>query len=159
MKEMQIEHILEKYFAGETSLQEEEWLKTQMQRKNLPASLQKYQPLFHFYKQQATLERPNRQTNTEWKKPIRKRLWIWMGTAAAIISLLFLLFKSDGLQPSQKESAGFTYEDTYESPEEAYEQTQKILSFLSTKLKSGDKHKAQIARIQTLTSLIEGNRE
>ena len=159
MKDMQIEHIIEKYFAGETSLQEEEWLKTQMRRDDLPLDLKQYQPLFHFYQQQAAIQRPKPQKEADWTKLTRKRLWVWLGSAVAAIALIFLLVKNIDPNPGYKSASGFTYEDTYETPEEAYEQTQKILSFLSSKLKSGDKHKAKIARIQTLTSLVEAKKE
>ena len=155
MKNMQIEHILEKYFEGETTLAEEQWLKSQMKRQDLPVSLQKYQSLFQFYDQQAAINRPDPQSKTGWKKPIQKRLWIWIGSAVAVISLIFMLIKLTDQKSVQESAPAFTYEDTYETPEEAYEQTQKILSFLSTKLKSGDKHKAKIARVKTLTTLIK----
>ena len=159
MKDMQIEHIIEKYFAGETSLQEEEWLKTQMQRDDLPLDLRQYQPLFHFYHRQSVIQRSNPQKEADWTKPVRKRLWVWLGSAVAALALIFLLIKNINPTPGYKSVSGFTYEDTYETPEEAYEQTQKILSFLSGKLKSGEKHKAKIARIQTLTSLVEAKKK
>ena len=49
-----IEQLLERYWACETTLQEEEILRTFFSQEDVPADLQKYRALFVYAQQEAT---------------------------------------------------------------------------------------------------------
>ncbi|HFB99837.1 MAG TPA: pyruvate ferredoxin oxidoreductase, partial [Phaeodactylibacter sp.] len=50
-----ISQLLEKYWEGETSLQEENTLKQYFNQENVAQELQEYQPLFQFFKEEQDL--------------------------------------------------------------------------------------------------------
>lgn len=80
-----IDKILEKYFEGETSLQEEETLRKYFTSGNIAEKHKVYGPLFGYFE----LER-NKQ-NDVTTKPKRRISWpyAWSGIAASIIIILF----------------------------------------------------------------------
>lgn len=49
MKTVTVEKLLDKYFEGETTLEEERWIAAQLTKPNVPAHLQPYKKLFAYY--------------------------------------------------------------------------------------------------------------
>ncbi len=75
-----IKILLNKYFEGETSLQEERELHTYFNSENVDASLREYVPLFAYFKQTSGEKYPNKTPYipiVKKKKFISKKLRLW----------------------------------------------------------------------------------
>lgn len=140
-----IKQLLEKYFDGQTSIREEKELKSYFSSENIAPELMQYQNMFgYFSKEQQT------ETQKEFalrQKPNRKWLWV----AASVIVLLgigFTFLK----QPVQSDDLG-----TFESPEIAFEQTQKALQLVAENLNRGKRKIEYIQEYENAKNLIFKN--
>ena len=123
-----IEVLLEKYFEGETTIAEENELKSYFSSADVAPHLQQYQPLFGYY----AAER-----NQNYEQPLpksRKRQIAWISVAASVIVLLgvgiYAFNNGTGMKSNQELG-------TYDNPEEAFKQTQKALALLSNNVNVG----------------------
>lgn len=129
-----IEALLEKYFEGETNLSEEKLLKTYFNSSEVAEHLQPYVPFFK-YNHAAKTE----QTELAFSLPVveisdRKKRFLWVSIAASIVVLLGIGFYAY----QQTESVTLTEDyGTCQTPEEAFEQTQKALQLVSEHLNTG----------------------
>lgn len=121
-----IKQLLEKYFEGETSLQEEKELKNYFSSENIAPELVQYQNMFgYFSKEKATESKI--EIVLEKKSNSRK----WLGMVASIVILLgigFTFLK----QPVQQDDLG-----TFDDPEIALIETQKALNLIAENLNKG----------------------
>jgi hypothetical protein len=90
-----MDHLLEKYFEGETSLQEESLIRTYFQQGKIADHHQVYAPMFAFFSQERQEAAPIAQ---------RKRkipLFVWASVAASIVLLISvrLFFSSEEVTP------------------------------------------------------------
>ncbi len=151
-----IEKLLQKYYNGETSLEEEEVLRTFFASRDVPGHLEAEKEMFSYYYSQSSDEATN--PNLEGKildairiegsryrmQPVKKRLYLFTSIAASFLILLGSYFLITG-----KNGIGFSlnkYKDTHESPELAYLETKKTLLLISEKFNRGTKE------LQTLST-------
>ncbi len=120
------EQLLEKYFEGQTSSAEEEQLE-QFFSGDVPAHLEQYKPMFGYFSFA-------RQQQFEQSVPLqtKKRSRVaWLSVAASVAVLAgvgtFAYFNQ-----TQPQDLG-----TYDSPEEAFRETQKALALLSDHVNTG----------------------
>ncbi len=121
-----IKNLLEKYFEGETSLQEEKELKNYFSSENIAPELLKYKSMFGYFSKEKTTE-SEREIVLEKKSNNRK----WLGMAASIVILLgigFTFLK----QPVQQDDLG-----TFDDPEMALIETQKALALIAENFNKG----------------------
>ena len=139
-----IETILEKYFQGETSVSEEKELKSYFSSSDVAQHLEHYKPLFGFFSKAATQE-------FEQTIPLKtkKRNVKWLSIAASVVVLLGISTFTFLHQPKQSSDLG-----TYESPEAAFEATQKALSMLSKNVNVGIESISYIDEFQNSKELI-----
>ncbi len=78
-----IDKLLEKYFEGETSLQEEQRLRAYFNGRKIAEHHKIYTPIFGFFSEEIRREKKK-------SFPARKYLWVPLGTAAAIFIFLVL---------------------------------------------------------------------
>lgn len=138
------EQLLDKYFEGETSLQEEAQLRTYFQRTDLPEHLQAYQPLFVYLEaeQDKVLgdDFDERVLAKLREQPVSRlrQLRPWLLRAAAAIALAIGCWWA--LSPTEvaPQAAGIDW-SKYEvqSPEEAFKVTQVALLRASSGLQEG----------------------
>jgi hypothetical protein len=128
MELVKIENLLEKYFDGETTIQEEDILQTYFSQAYVPSHLEEYQSMFSYFKQtKAETSDQNIQVKRE-KKP-----WKMYGTSvvAAILLLFLTLYffipKNDGLSKEDRILA-----------ENALLETQKAFALISENLNKGN---------------------
>lgn len=128
MELRQIEILLEKYFEGETTIQEERELKAYFSSSEVASHLESYKPMFTNFQKQKEVQftkvlplQPRKQNNVKW-----------IGVAASLVALFstLLYFNSQ----SDSEDLG-----TFSSPEEAFVETQKALNMVSTEVNKGVK--------------------
>jgi len=144
-----IKKLLRKYYNGETSLEQEEVLRTFFASRNVPGHLEAEKKMFTYYYDPFKDEAANpalegkildaiRIEGSRYSiQPVKKRLYLFTSVAASFLILLgsyFLITGKNGIGFSLKK-----YEDTYESPELAYLETKKTLLLISEKFNRGTK--------------------
>lgn len=95
----EIDKILERYFEGETSLQEEETLRSYFTQADVEDRHKMYIPLFSY------LVEERNTANVVIEKPKRKRipLYVWAGVAASILlCICFKVFYDTNLDAGSK---------------------------------------------------------
>ena len=85
MNEQKIDELLQRYFNGATSLEEERDLQRYFAGSDIPESLKVYRPLFVFFAEERAIEPPVHKTRN-----IRLPLYIITGIAASI-AILFMV--------------------------------------------------------------------
>lgn len=126
-----IELLLEKYFEGKTSIAEEKVLKKYFTSATEAPQLEHYRSLFGYFKaeQKEKLEQPI------VLSPQKTTTYRWL-VAASIAILLGGGFWFSQLDASQNAVAQSEL-GTYDSPEKAFEETQKALAMVSGHLNAG----------------------
>lgn len=140
-----IKQLLEKYFDGQTSIQEEKELKNYFSSKNIDSELMQYQDMFGYFSKEQQTETQIEPTLKQ--KPNRK--WLWM--AASVVVLLgigFTFLK----HPVQSEDLG-----TFDNPEIAFEETQKALQLVAENLNKGKQKIEYIQEYENAKNLIFKN--
>ena len=118
-----IEQLIKKYENAETSLQEEQELKTYFQQENIPVHLLEYKALFVYFTESSA----ERFTKTIPIKP-RKMNWKWLSVAAAVVLMVSIYSVNIFGGPSAKER---------QEAELAYKETQKAFQLISKNLNKG----------------------
>lgn len=88
MKINDIDTLLDKYFEGETSLQEEEILRTYFTGNGVADKHKQYCPIFSCFAEMRTEEEDKVRTSYDVKKHRKLRPYIWVGVAACIMLLI-----------------------------------------------------------------------
>lgn len=133
--QMNKEEILERYWNGETSLEEEKWLKA-----NHEGSLFRY--LNEEYQVQSNLSFDKLMNSIEalpTDEPVKPRLKIfslnqWVSAIAACLIILagaFFILRSDHVPDTSEQ---FAMAETYEDPEQAYQEVKEALLLISSKI-------------------------
>ena len=136
-----IEELLATYYEGQTSLEEEETLRRYFSGSEIPEHLQPDKDLFLGManeKSQAVLGpefeldilkaiQDSEIKEKDSRKSISRQLYWISGVAASFILLIatYFFLQSNSLQ------------DTYDNPQLAYNETKKILSYVSNKMNKG----------------------
>ncbi len=159
-----IEALLQKYWEGETSLNEEAMLREFFTSGIVPDHLKPYQVVFTYFVEQSkpglsenfeaklarSLEQEEKSSNL---KVASKRSWMPMLRVAASVALLLGVFFLAKNFSSQTDSST-AFKETYESPEEAYEKIEEALLFVSVQLNKGKKQAADnIRRVKEATRI------
>jgi hypothetical protein len=121
MELVNIEKLINKYFEGETNLNEEAQLRNYFTSHKVPAHLEAYQDLFGYFESKS---------NEVYRKPLlpTKKVKIsykWLSVAASVILLLGLFIFNKPNKPSKEELA------------QSYQTTQEALQLISKNLNKG----------------------
>lgn len=128
MELKQIEILLEKYFEGETTLQEEKELKAYFSSNNVAPHLDVYVPMFTNFQKQKEIQF----TKALPLQPRKRNNVKWIGVAASVVVLFGTLLYFNN-QNTSKDLG------TFSSPEEAFLETQKALHMVSLEVNKGVK--------------------
>lgn len=154
MNSRQIETLLERYFNGETSLEDEKKLRDFFQKENIPPHLLSLKAQFEYFANEHEHEYLaksfddkilNEIGNGEKRhqRSIRRRyLYTASGIAASILIILSIFFKLDPLTSK--------VEDTFDDPMTAYLETKKALLFVSETFNKG------VDPIEKITTFDDG---
>ena len=152
-----VNELLERYFEGETSLQEETMLSTYFNENEVAADLQKYQPLFQYFKEEQSiqisddfesrlLEKLEAQpTEAKIKKmPFLSQLRR-IAAVAVIIFGAFMAYQQINQPPIDE---GVAINDKFApydamTEQEAYERTKAALMLISNKLNTSTQKAAK----------------
>lgn len=128
MELRQIEILLERYFEGETTLQEEKELKAYFSSSEVAPQLECYKPMFANFQKQKEVQF----TKALPLQPRKRNYVKWIGVAASLVALFGTLLYFN----SQENSNDL---GTFSNPEEAFIETQKALNIVSMEVNKGVK--------------------
>ncbi len=140
MEDHRIDELLSKYWEGETSLQEEQFLQQYFSSGSVREEHEAFAPLFQFFsharedEMKTEIEIPVMEKKEARTRSLPSLNWI-VGIAASLVLLLGIFFSSRNDDTLTQEE--FVYEDTYESPELAYEEFKKAMYMVSSKMNKG----------------------
>jgi hypothetical protein len=158
----QIEELLEKYYNGDTSLDEERKLHWYFQTHDVPLHLKPDAELFRSnYKRSTDEDAPelterlakiidDQDRKSRFIIPLRSLRWI-SGIAASVIILLSLWITVG--RNTLGSRSKFT--DTFSDPKLAYQETRKTLLLVSEKLNAGTKELEQLKKYNQSISKLE----
>ena len=146
----EIENLLEKYFEGETSLAQEQELHNYFSSDSVAANLEKYRPMFGYFKQ-ASQQQHDREILLPVKKVKRSN---WMSIAASAVILLGVGTFAYVNQASEANPSAL---GTYDDPETALRETQKALDLLAGHVNTGVQSVEYINEYEQSKNLIFKN--
>lgn len=137
MDSQKIKILLDKYYQGETTLEEEKLLKEYFSQNN-PSDIDfadKHLVDFFLASKTPVPEDLNDQLDalieTEWERETKLKFTTiikWAGSVAAVLIITL------GVLFYEKKETPVVLADSYKNPQEAYEETKKVLLFISNKM-------------------------
>jgi len=153
----EIDQLLDKYFEGETSLEEEAQIKVFLQSKDLlPEKYKRIKAMFSFY--QATKNESSElkiENLIPFHKKERKSFRILYYAVAASAAILFGIWF---MQDSKIEKPVYAYINgkPVENQELAYKEAQKALMLVSKNLNEGTKNIGHLSELDKALSSVSG---
>jgi hypothetical protein len=132
MELAKIEQLVEKYFEGETTIAEEIQLKQYFSTEQVAAHLEHYKPLFGYF----AAEKEEKFTPTLSLKTKKQFSVARIAIAASVVFLVGVITFIN-YQPTNPPQVANSDLGSFETPEEAFEETQKALALLSEKVNIG----------------------
>lgn len=137
-----IKELLDRYWEGETSLKEEQLLRTYFNSNQVAKELEPFRPLFVYYKEQKAKTTTQSFEKLKRKPVVHRLLPTWFTVAASVLILLmagtFCYVNQTNSNPSVF-ATDETLKDTYEDPEKAYKEAKAALFLISKGLNKGMK--------------------
>ena len=151
----QINELLEKYLAGDTSLEEESALKTFFSGDNIPEELKKYQPLFLWKINQLQIKGSST-LKKEFKKPLSIQWYSFLKTAASVLLVLTLGigFYTHYQQEKYMERI---FSETYSDPEDALQETKNVIRRISSVLNLAKDKQIESEEPDSLNKTLNNN--
>lgn len=163
----QIRPLLDRYFEGETTLEEEQQLRTWFHSEDLPADLLPFRPLFlHFEKEQTEglssdfEKRLLEKLDPKPETPVRRLFpMVWRVAAAVLMAFTagYLGYMLPQWQQSQPVAGQIDWEKyEIDDPELALEETKEALLLLSEKLnRSANKATKELKKVEKVSVIFE----
>jgi hypothetical protein len=140
-----IESLLEKYFEGETSIEQEKQLTNYFSSANVALHLLHYQPIFKYF----NIEKQDTFNQEIVLKSNRNTTWFSMAASLVLLAGIIAFYLFNNKQADPEEGLG-----TYKSPEIAFVETQKALQMLSSNVNVGINSVAYIGEYQNTKNKI-----
>lgn len=165
MEYNEIRTLLNRYWEGETSLEDEDLLRSFFaeNQHNLPADLQEAAPLFGYFAAEISRDLPAL-PETDTPQPIvvsMPRPWQhWMKYAAVLLmaaGLTYSVQQFKAKQDKDKTTLAFNQEDTFNDPDKAYAATKKALELLAKNLNKGTAQVQKLSYFNEATEMIKAN--
>jgi hypothetical protein len=137
-----IKKILDRYWEGETSLKEEQLLKTYFNSNKVAKELESFRPLFVYQKEQKAKTSTQSFEDLKRKPVVHRLVPTWLTVAASILILLSVgtfYYMNDTSSDSTVLAVDETVKDTYKDPKEAYKEAKAALLLISKGLNKGMK--------------------
>ena len=152
-----IEEIVEKYFEGKSTVNEEKILQNYFSSGNVAPHLEQYTTLFTYFsaaKNEQYTEDVSTFKTLKLQKSSKKSNFLWFSVAASVLILMgigaYLFYASESLNTN--EGLG-----TYNDPKVAFEETQRALNLLSNNVNVGIESVQYIDEYEIAKSRIFGS--
>jgi len=155
MEVEQINRILEKYWAGDTSLEEELALKIFFSGDSIPEELRKYQPLFLWKTKQLQIE-GSKTLKTGFNKPVSIQ-WYPILKIAASVLLILTLGIGFYTHYQQEKYMDRIFSETYSNPEDALQETKNVIGKISSVLHLAKDKRAELQVPDSLVQIQKNN--
>lgn len=167
-----IRTLLEKYWEGETSLEEEDEIKLffHTHTANLPSDLLEAAPLFQYFEEAVptttlpTMEELTaaftNQASTKQNTPVIKMRFLrhWMQYAAMLLVVFGIGWGiRQHIQKDREDRTLSFRQDSFDNPKEAYAETQKALQLLARNLNKGKHEVAKMSYINEATEKVKAD--
>ena len=151
----EIYRLLEKYWTGETSLEEELALKAFFSGDSIPEELRRYQPLFLWKTKQSQLKGPQI-PETKLYKAVRFQ---WYSFLKAVASVLLLLTLGIGFYThyQQEKQLDKIFSETYSDPEDALRETKNVIGKISSILNLAKDKRIEAQKLDSLEQINKNN--
>lgn len=142
-----IEQLLERYWQAETSIEEEEILRTFFNQKDVPAELAKYRSVFSYQEEEKMEDCLDDEFDAKMlsmigeEKPVKAKVIPFthrlmpLFKAAAVVAIIVTLGNaaqhSFSSEATDDEINYANYKDTYQNPNEAYDKVENALQLVS----------------------------
>lgn len=126
MELIKIENLLEKYFEGNTSIEEEKVLHTYFAQAYVPIHLQEYQTMFCYFSENKA-EVSNQPIQVKTKKKTWKKNWLSIAAAIVLLFAIYKIVPNDTISSKERAEA-----------ERAFVETQKAFQLISQNLNKGN---------------------
>lgn len=159
MEIKRIEFLLQKFYSGESTIEEEKELKDFFTTNDVPRHLWAEQEMFTYYNVGGKDEIPDKELENKIINTIkvaeqegvkqftnRRKILYMVSSAAAVVALLIVAYFAFIFDTSMQ--------DTYDNPEIAYMQTKETLLFVSAKLNKGTKDIYAIGKLDEATKTL-----
>lgn len=144
-----IKDLLDRFFDGDTTLKEEDTLRSFFNEKNIDPSLLKYRSLFNYYSEERDKIFKHQANTPKINTPLVIRRVSYFAAAAAVIAMFFILFEKE---LSTKETIELTLDGVkIENCDAAISLAQinlDKLNAISTKIDSGNESLDDLQRIK-----------
>ena len=126
----QTEALLEKYFEGLTSLEEEQVLRDYFQREGLPEELKVHAPMFQYFSSERKEIQKN-EVSARRNKTIRLGYWVSVSAAACLLLFLGMNFFQNSKRSAMETSVAYIDGKRYMNIEQIQAEALKALENLS----------------------------
>ncbi len=153
------EFLLQRFYNGESTIEEEKELKDFFTTNDVPRHLWAEQEMFTYYHVGGRDEKPGKELENKILNAIkgaeqkeakqfanRRKILYMVSSAAAVVALLIVAYFAFIFNTSMH--------DTYNNPEIAYMQTKETLLFVSAKLNEGTKDLHAIGKLNEATKTL-----
>lgn len=157
MEYKELESILEKYFNGDTSVEEEKLLKKYFQEnKNISEKFASYRHLFGYYEDKAT-EKANFEINLPTKNHIinSKYIYYLVGVAASIILIFGIYFYS--INTNETKVLAYLNGVPVTDEQTAINETKSALLKISSKFNDGTQELNNLTKLNKIENLLTKN--
>jgi hypothetical protein len=162
------EALVEKFWTGESSLEEEAMLRQYFQTHDVPEHLEATAAYFNTLVQDQKVkisdlafEKRLQEKLNPKKSTTLRQLWMNSFKVAAGIALLataaYLIWKEPTLPPLESPAIATLEDDTFDDPKEAFEETKKALMMLSSNIGRGKQPVEKIATFHETETKIKEN--
>jgi hypothetical protein len=147
MNEEELKRLVQKYYDGTATDEEEKILRDFFRRNNVPRGYEAEKEIFGYYIESADIPEPSNDfeaqiiaavSSSDGRSSNRRFIYTLLSAAAGILILTGAYFFFTGRQ---------TIKDTYSDPEIAYVETIKILHQVSYKLNQGVKNLEPVGKL------------
>ena len=145
-----VNELLEKYWQGETSREEEAQLRRYFREEEPPAALRSVAELFRYYDHPPQLDEDfDEQLLAQLSEGKSVAMWPALLKIAAVVAIFLAgawWTKQAYFTSPEPAVAIVTSSDTYEDPERAYEETKQALLLVSSLMNEGTQHLAKLEK-------------
>ena len=156
MTNEQIKQLLEKYWAGDTSVEEERTIKTFFSGDSISEEFRKYQPLFSWKAKQLQLKAKDT-LKTGFETHYRFQCYSFLKIAASVF-LALTLGTGFYTQYQQEKQMDRIFSETYSNPEDALKETTIVIGKVSSALNLAKDKQDEMQKYDSLEHTSKSNK-